>query len=219
MREAVWVWQIQTKLHFLAVVTLFVGLSACSQAPIKLLEEPPPILSDERPNQDGPPLVRLDPTTIKDAIPKVEPHSRYGNPPHYDVMGKRYYPLRTARGYKKRGLASWYGVKFQGQRTSSGEPYDLAAMTAAHKTLPLPTYARITNLTNGRTTIVKINDRGPFHDQRIIDLSYAAAVKLGFADQGTAPVEVETSRHGALSASGCLLQSSQCRTAVSNAPT
>lgn len=130
------------------------------------------------------------PEDIPDAVPRAEPRSRYGNPPFYEVFGKRYYVRDTAEGYVERGLASWYGRKFHGKRTSSGEPYDMYAMTAAHKTLPLPTYVRVTNLENGRSVVVKVNDRGPFHANRIIDLSYAAATKLGIARQGTGMVEV-----------------------------
>jgi rare lipoprotein A len=127
---------------------------------------------------------------IPDATPRAEPASPYGNPESYVVFGKRYHPLKDGRGYDERGIASWYGSKFHGQRTSSGEPYDMFAMTAAHKTLPLPCYARVTNLKNNRSVIVKINDRGPFHDNRLIDLSYTAAWKLGIIGEGTGLVEV-----------------------------
>ncbi|MBN2886120.1 MAG: septal ring lytic transglycosylase RlpA family protein [Chromatiaceae bacterium] len=127
---------------------------------------------------------------MPDAVPRIEPKSRYGNPASYVVFGKRYYTKASAEGHVERGLASWYGKDFHGRRTSSGEPYDMYAMTAAHKTLPLPTYARVTNLDNGRSVVVRINDRGPFHHGRVIDLSYAAATKLGVVRQGTAPVEV-----------------------------
>ncbi len=123
-------------------------------------------------------------------IPKVEPKSKYGNPKSYVVFGKRYFTLPSSKGYVEQGIASWYGTKFHGRRTSSGETYDMYAMTAAHKTLPLPTYARVTNKKNGRSIIVRINDRGPFHDNRIIDLSYAAATKLGIVTMGTGLVEV-----------------------------
>jgi rare lipoprotein A len=123
-------------------------------------------------------------------IPKVEPKSKYGNPKSYVVFGQRYHTLSTASGYVEQGIASWYGTKFHGRRTSSGETYDMYAMTAAHKTLPLPTYARVTNKKNGRSIIVRINDRGPFHENRIIDLSYAAATKLGIVTTGTGLVEV-----------------------------
>lgn len=120
------------------------------------------------------------------------PRSKYGNPESYEVYGKTYRVLPTARGYSERGLASWYGEDFHGKRTSSGEPYNMHAMTAAHKTLPLPTYVRVTNLQNRREIIVRVNDRGPFHDDRIIDLSFAAATELGIVRNGTAEVEVTT---------------------------
>lgn len=145
------------------------------------------------PQQDGishrhPPPANM--ASIPDAVPKDEPHSRYGNPESYEVFGKRYYTLRSGRGYNARGIASWYGSKFHGQRTSSGESYDMYAMTAAHKTLPLPSYVRVTNLKNNRSVVVKVNDRGPFHDNRLIDLSYTAAWKLGITGEGTGLVEV-----------------------------
>ena len=127
---------------------------------------------------------------IPDAVPKEEAHSKYGNPDSYEVFGKTYYVLDSSKGFKQKGDASWYGTKFHGRRASSGETYNMYAMTAAHKTLPLPTYVEVKNLDNGRTAIVKVNDRGPFHDGRIIDLSYAAATKLGVVASGTAPVEI-----------------------------
>lgn len=143
--------------------------------------------------QDGvsrhhPPPPNMD--TIPDAVPKVEAKSRYGNPASYVVFGKRYYTLPDNRDYSSRGIASWYGSKFHGQRTSSGESYDMYAMTAAHKTLPLPSYVRVTNLKSNRSVVVKVNDRGPFHDNRLIDLSYTAAWKLGIIGEGTGLVEV-----------------------------
>lgn len=122
---------------------------------------------------------------------RAEPKSRYGNPESYEVFGKRYYVLPEADGYRERGKASWYGKKFHGRRTSSGEPYDMYAMTAAHKTLPLPSFVRVTHLGNGRSAIVRVNDRGPFHEGRIIDLSYAAAARLDMIADGHADVEVE----------------------------
>ncbi len=127
---------------------------------------------------------------IPDAVPRVEPLSKFGNPESYVVLGQRYGTLPSSRGYVEHGLASWYGRDFQGHKTSSGEIYDIYAMSAAHKTLPLPTYARITNLNNRRSIVIRINDRGPFHEDRLIDLSYAAAVKLGVVKTGTALVEV-----------------------------
>ncbi|MGN6453259.1 MAG: septal ring lytic transglycosylase RlpA family protein, partial [Steroidobacteraceae bacterium] len=128
--------------------------------------------------------------TVPDAVPRVEPRSAHGNPPFYDVLGRRYYVLATADGYLDRGVASWYGPTFHGGNTSSGESYDMYAMTAAHKTLPLPCYARVTNLRNGRSVVVRINDRGPFVANRLIDLSYSAAAKLDMIREGTTLVEV-----------------------------
>lgn len=141
--------------------------------------------------QDTAPDRLVDVSQVKDAVPRVEPYSRYGNPRAYVVRGKRYHTLGSSTGYRERGIASWYGTKFHGHRTSSGEAYDMYSMSAAHKTLPLPTYARVTNLNNGRSVIVKVNDRGPFHDNRLIDLSYAAASRLGILGKGTGLVEVE----------------------------
>lgn len=131
------------------------------------------------------------PTFFKAVKPIIAPLSRYGNPATYHVDGQKYEVLTSAAGYHQRGIASWYGTKFHRKRTSSGEPYDMYALTAAHRTLPLPTYIRVKNLKNGREAIVKVNDRGPFHSGRIIDLSYGAAAKLGIFPQGTAPVEIE----------------------------
>ncbi len=127
---------------------------------------------------------------IKKIPPRAEPRSRYGNPVSYVVFGKRYYTLANSYNFVERGIASWYGKKFHGKRTSSGEKYDMYAMTAAHTQLPLPTYVQVTNLKNGKKVIVRVNDRGPFHNNRIIDLSYSAASKLGIVRQGTGLVEV-----------------------------
>jgi rare lipoprotein A len=134
---------------------------------------------------------------IPDAVPEKVTPSKYGNPASYEVRGKRYQVLDSSDGFSQKGIASWYGTKFHGQRTSSGEPYDMYAMTAAHKSLPLPTYVEVTNRDNGRKAIVKVNDRGPFHQGRIIDLSYAAATKLGVAATGTANVSIRTVTIGA----------------------
>ncbi len=123
-------------------------------------------------------------------IPREEPRSRYGNPPVYEVYGVRYQVLPSSYGYQERGVASWYGEKFHGRATSSQEPYDMHAMTAAHKTLPLPTYVEVRNLRNNKSVIVRVNDRGPFVDNRIIDLSYSAAKKLDLIQDGTGLVEV-----------------------------
>lgn len=133
----------------------------------------------------------FDAKDIPDATPKVEPKSRYGNPSSYVVLGKRYHVLKSAHCYKAKGIASWYGTMFHERLTSSREPYDMYKMTAANKVLPLPTYVRVHNLENGRTIIVKVNDRGPFHVNRVIDLSFAAAKKMGMIAKGTAMVEIE----------------------------
>ncbi|MBV8634679.1 MAG: septal ring lytic transglycosylase RlpA family protein [Burkholderiaceae bacterium] len=136
---------------------------------------------------DHPPEGLLD---LPDAIPKVEPYSPTGNKP-YVVFGKTYVPITDDRPFKQRGTGSWYGKKFHGQKTSSGELYDMYKLTAAHPTLPIPSYARVTNLGNGAQVIVRINDRGPFHSARIIDLSYTAALKLGYLGSGSSQLEVE----------------------------
>jgi rare lipoprotein A len=132
----------------------------------------------------------LPPESVPDAIPRFEPRSLYGNPPFYDVLGKRYFVLPSSVDYVERGVASWYGPGFHKVRTSMGEPYDMYGMTAAHKTLPLPAYVRVTNLQNGRSVVLRVNDRGPFVGNRIIDLSYTAAAKLDMLRNGTAMVEV-----------------------------
>ena len=140
---------------------------------------------------DSAPKKKIDVETIPNAIPKREPKSRYGNPKSYVVFGKRYYVMDSGKGYIEKGIASWYGTKFHGRRTSSGETYDMYAMTAAHKSLPLPTYVKVTNLSNDKFIVVKVNDRGPFHENRIIDLSYTAAIKLDIIQKGTGLVEVK----------------------------
>lgn len=140
---------------------------------------------------DGAPTDPFDPSKIKPVIPKVEPLSAYGNKNPYVVWGKKYYLLPSAKNYRAVGTASWYGTKFQGYRTSSGEAYDMFKLTAAHKSLPLPSYVRVTNIQNGKQVIVRVNDRGPFHDDRLIDLSYAAAHLLGITQKGTGTVKVE----------------------------
>lgn len=140
---------------------------------------------------DGPHAApAVNPGTVKNAVPKREPLSRGGNRP-YSVFGKRYIPMKSAAGYRERGIASWYGKKFHGRRTSNGETYNMYAMSAAHKTLPLPSYVRVTNLKNGRSIIARVNDRGPFLHNRVIDLSYTAATQLGIVATGTGLVEVK----------------------------
>ena len=167
------------------VAAMALVLSACAHAPRR--EYPP----------TAPPTTAVPPPpssadSIPDATPRAEPRSTHGNPSFYDVNGRRYQVLASAEGYVERGVASWYGPDFHGHNTSSGELYDRYAMTAAHKTLPLPCYARITNLSNGRSIVVRINDRGPFVGNRIVDLSYAAALKLDVVRTGTALVELRT---------------------------
>lgn len=142
-----------------------------------------------RPPSDGP-AGRVAATLPPDPAPRQEPRSRYGNGPYYEVLGQRYEVMQTDSGYRERGVASWYGKKFHGKLTSSQETYDMYAMTAAHKTLPLPSYVRVTNLRNHKSVIVRVNDRGPFVSNRIIDLSYAAAERLDMIRDGTGLVEV-----------------------------
>lgn len=143
------------------------------------------------PAEVAPPEVSaLPPVNVPDAVPVPEPRSAYGNPKSYVVAGKRYHVMDSASGYRSTGNASWYGRKFHGRRTSSGEIYDMYKMTAAHTTLPIPSYVRVTNLDNNKSVVVRVNDRGPFHHDRIIDLSYAAASKLDMLN-GTTRVSVE----------------------------
>lgn len=139
---------------------------------------------------DSGPAIPPDVSRLPEPEPQREPRARYGNRSPYTVLGRSYHVMGSAAGYVQRGIASWYGQKFHGRATSSLEPYDMYAFSAAHKTLPLPTFARVTNLENGRSVVVRVNDRGPFHADRLIDLSYAAAVKLGVHARGTARVEV-----------------------------
>ncbi len=178
----------------LLVFCLPVVLAGCSG--FSALEEPGGSRY-ENPNEgryslqnDRGPSRQLDESDIGDLEVVHEPQSRSGNN-DYTLFGKRYEIMDSAVGYRETGLASWYGEKFHGHTTSNGETYDMYQLSAAHTRLPLPTYVRVTNLENRRSTIVRVNDRGPFHDERIIDLSYAAAVKLGFAAQGVARVRIE----------------------------
>ncbi|MCP3671377.1 MAG: septal ring lytic transglycosylase RlpA family protein [Gammaproteobacteria bacterium] len=164
------------------IILLASILSGCSLWPTAIFEK-------SRAG-DGAPVGGMDVSKIKNAVPRAEPRSRSGNPSSYTVLGRTYQVMRDSTGFSEQGIASWYGTKFHGRRTSSGETYDMYAMTAAHKSLPLPTYVQVTNLRNGRAVIVKVNDRGPFHDNRVIDLSYAAATKLGITASGTGLVEV-----------------------------
>lgn len=181
-----------SKIPVLALAALL--LAACSSAPQRKAE--PGVttapsgggyLSGDGPGVDAP--ANLD--GIPDAVPRNEPLHRYANRP-YIALGKTYMPLNSVGSFKQRGIASWYGKKFHGQRTSVGEVYDMYAMTAAHPTLPIPSYARVTNLANQRSVVVRVNDRGPFLHERVIDLSYTAAHKLGILGNGSAEVEVES---------------------------
>jgi len=141
---------------------------------------------------DGPherPPANLD--RVADAVPRTEPLHKYANRP-YEAMGRKYVPMTTVQPFRQQGLASWYGKRYHGQKTSSGETYDMYAMTAAHPTLPIPSYARVTNVANGKSVVVRINDRGPFKSERVIDVSYVAAYKLGFVQAGQARVQVES---------------------------
>jgi rare lipoprotein A len=169
-----------------ATALALLAASACS---ITAHRPAPPPAPAPQPVAPAPPPAA---DTVPDAVPRPEPRSAHGNPPFYDVLGHRYYVLAVPDGYLERGVASWYGPTFHGGNTSSGEPYDMYAMTAAHKTLPLPCYARVTNLRNGRSVVVRINDRGPFVANRLIDLSYSAAAKLDMIRDGTSLVEVRT---------------------------
>ena len=163
------------------------GLLALTACSVTAQRPPAPAAPEPQPVAPTPPAA-VD--AVPDAVPRHEPRSAHGNPPFYDVLGQRYHVLTSADGYLERGVASWYGPTFHGGNTSSGELYDMYAMTAAHKTLPLPCYARVTNLRNGRSVVVRINDRGPFVANRLIDLSYTAAAKLDMIREGTTLVEV-----------------------------
>ncbi|HUK04103.1 MAG TPA: septal ring lytic transglycosylase RlpA family protein [Burkholderiales bacterium] len=184
-----------------AALALLFLLSACGT--ISKRETPTPAAPPPGPGKgayykdDGPganPPANL--AAIPDAVPRAEPLNRLANRP-YQALGRDYVPLTSVAPFRQSGVASWYGRRYHGQRTSSGEVYDMYAMTAAHPTLPIPSYARVTNLANGRSVVVRVNDRGPFHSDRIIDLSYVAAWKLGYADAGSAQVEVESVLPGA----------------------
>jgi rare lipoprotein A len=180
-------------LRFVVAVTV-IALAGCSAAPPKPGAGAPPAAGTPSTRyyaDDGPPdRVPADLDAIPDAVPRPEPLHRFANRP-YVVMGRQYIPATSLRPYRERGIASWYGRKFHGQKTSIGEVYDMFAMTAAHPTLPLPSYARVTNPATNRSVVVRVNDRGPFLHGRVIDLSYAAAHRLGIAQRGSGEVEVE----------------------------
>ncbi len=161
---------------------LMLALTACSSTTSSMRRYPL--------RYDKPPTFRINANKIPNAVPKAEPLSKRGNPKSYVVFGHRYYVMKNANGYHAKGIASWYGMKFHRFQTANGDIYNVAGMTAAHKTLPLPTYLQVTNLHNGKKIIVKVNDRGPFVGNRLIDLSYAAAKKLDMTGSGTAPVYI-----------------------------
>jgi rare lipoprotein A len=199
------------KFKFVSALIILAALSGCASAPRQTSSVPPfikppsPVIQAETETKpvpstrkeggyyldDGPgdnPPANLD--KIPDAVPRLEKLHPYANQP-YMAFGARYVPTKDARGYKARGVASWYGRRYHGKPTASGEAYDMYQMTAAHPTLPIPSYVRVTNTRNNKTVTVRINDRGPFRHERVIDLSYAAAYKLGYVEQGSTPVEVE----------------------------
>jgi rare lipoprotein A len=191
---------------------LALALAACGTAPKQPVERPPAsstavpppsakpawtlkkgggYYQDDGPGENAPENI----DAIPDAVPRDEPPHRFANNP-YSVLGRDYVPLKSANGFREKGVASWYGRKFHGQKTSSGERYDMYGMTAAHPTLPIPSYVRVSNPANGKSVVVRVNDRGPFHAGRIIDLSYTAAWKLGYIGNGSTLVEIETVRPG-----------------------
>ena len=181
------------KLVAFAALSLLVASCSTSRAPTQksggAAVRSQPGLDINRAHKDGAPWWDVDVSKIPDATPTLHTGPYKANP--YTVLGKNYFPLQDSKTYVQSGTASWYGTKFHGQNTANGEVYDLYGMSAAHKTLPLPSYVRVTNLDNNRTVILRVNDRGPFYSDRIIDLSYAAAKKLGYAETGTARVKVE----------------------------
>jgi rare lipoprotein A len=174
---------------------LILALAGCSSTPPAPDKSSAPAKTAKKGGyylDDGPeasPPPNLD--AIPDAVPRDEPLHRFANR-SYSALGTTYTPQTVRGAYRAEGVASWYGRRFNGKKTASGEPYDMYAMTAAHPTLPIPSYARVTSLANGKSVVVRINDRGPFHSKRIIDLSYTAAHKLGYLGQGSARVRVES---------------------------
>lgn len=184
-------------MQVLTAAALGVALVSCSSSSPQM-PQPQPVIRDgsisgpadfKQPGSDGAPWWSVDVSRIPDAVPM--PHQGNFKAAPYTVMGSRYFPIQNSHTYKATGTASWYGTKFHGRDTANGETFDLYGMTAAHKTLPLPSYVKVTNLENGRSVTLRVNDRGPFYSDRIIDLSFAAAKKLGYADKGVARVTVE----------------------------
>ena len=177
-------------LRVFSLVGLIGSLAACSAvAPPTPI--PPSSSSRYSIDQDRAPSRNIDPATILNVVPEPITRTMAGNRSPYSVLGKTYQVLPTEEGYRERGVASWYGEKFHGHKTSNGEVFDMYQVSAAHKSLPIPSFLQVTNLDNNRSIVVRVNDRGPFHGDRIVDLSYAAALKLGYADRGTARVELE----------------------------
>jgi len=165
--------------------------------------------------QDRAPTRIVDPGTIPDVVPAPVQRTQAGNRSPYTVLGRTYFVLPTEEGYSERGVASWYGEKFHGHKTSNGETFDMYQATAAHKSLPIPSFLRVTNLDNNRSIIVRVNDRGPFHGDRVIDLSYAAAIKLGYADRGTARVQLDAIVPSGAYSDGALSQTQPAETTLS----
>ena len=165
-----------------------VALAACSSAPAPT---PPNSSSRYSIEQDRAPSGHVDIASIPEVVPEPFARTLAGNRSPYTVLGKTYHVMPTEEGYSERGIASWYGEKFHGHKTSNGEVFDMYKVSAAHKSLPIPSFLRVTNLDNNRSLVVRVNDRGPFHGDRVVDLSYAAALKLGYADRGTARVQLE----------------------------
>ena len=212
MRNAQATFFLQIKFLLLAAIVMLTGCAShqakvettppqdATQNPIGL--NPPALPKPKPPSaKDSAPDDNRDISSIPDAVPLVEPRTIAGNQSPYLVNGEEYSILSDSDGYQATGISSWYGIKFHGQTTANGEIYDLYAMTAAHKTLPIPTYLKVINLENGREVTVRVNDRGPFHDDRLIDLSYVAARKLGFAEVGTTRVKlvaIDPVQYGAL---------------------
>lgn len=170
-------------IKFLSALTFFI-LASCTASP----SNPYTQAHDSAPITPA----HINIAAIPNAVPRYEPRTRAGNPGIYTILGKQYKVMSSSKNYVERGISSWYGTKFHGHKTSNGEIYNMYAMTAAHKTLPIPSYVQVTNLENQRSVVVRVNDRGPFHQNRIIDLSYAAAVKLGIDKAGTGFVEIRS---------------------------
>ena len=172
------------------VLPVLLAVVSCSSAPEQILESPNK--GRYSISQDRAPTRIVDLSIIPEVIPQPINRTMAGNRSPYTVLGKSYQVLPTEEGYNESGVASWYGEKFHGHKTSNGEVFDMYQVSAAHKSLPIPSFLRVTNLDNNRSIVVRVNDRGPFHGDRVIDLSYAAALKLGYADRGTARVQLES---------------------------